>query len=70
MVKLKGWPCLATFVPMGVSEDPSSPWFKSGLDQWLASDAGDPSSTPVAPLTRELVTTAPDATVTLYYPGK
>jgi acyl-homoserine lactone acylase PvdQ len=54
-------------VPMGVSEDPTSPWFKSGLDEWKATDAGDPTGTPMAPLSRDLVETLPDETVTLSY---
>jgi hypothetical protein len=53
--------------PMGVSEDPASPWFQSGLDAWLAADAGDPSSIPAAPLARELVEAKATSTETLVY---
>jgi hypothetical protein len=52
--------------PLAASEDPEKPAFESGMAPWLAADAGDPASTPPAPLDASLVTAV--STIELSYP--
>jgi penicillin amidase len=54
-------------VPMGASEDPSSPFFKSQLDAVLGADEGAPASTPPAPLSRALIEPLATSIVSLTY---
>ena len=42
-------------VPYGVTEDPGSPHFASGVAELIAGDTGDQSAIPVAPLDRALI---------------
>jgi penicillin G amidase len=53
--------------PLAAAEDPASPYFQSGLEAWKGEDAGDPASTPAAPLARELVEPTAVSTVSLTY---